>query len=229
MGQAIEGAIGTDLKIDATYMSKDVEMATTFESLTKQYGCSILFSGEFCQILSKDMRSMYNIRCVDQIMNQVGKKYELYTFDLSDELYNLPTTNEIGQLHMGGDTSSRDFYNMQIHKRFVKMSMLREINGQSQHPFFRMFEEDLELSLVSAFHPDNINHSLIKERYTMFKEAFNLYILSQWKEAEDLLQGILQDFPQDGPTKCILKFIREKQDSLTKRPPEDWMGYRKLE
>ena len=126
-------------------------MATTLESLTKMYGATILFSSEFRSLLSKDIRKMGNIRCIDQIMNAVDKKYELYTFDMSDDLYSLPHTNEIGMI---GDvnSNSRDFYNMQIHKRFIKMSMLRDSSSsQTQNPFFRMFEEDLELSLVSTF------------------------------------------------------------------------------
>mmetsp|Transcript_37757 Transcript_37757/g.57811 ORF Transcript_37757/g.57811 Transcript_37757/m.57811 type:complete len:143 (-) Transcript_37757:606-1034(-) len=35
VGIAIEGAIGSDFKIDATYLSKDVELASYLESLTK--------------------------------------------------------------------------------------------------------------------------------------------------------------------------------------------------
>ena len=200
-------------------------MATTLESLTKIYGATILFSSEFRSLLSKDIRKMGNIRCIDQVMNAVDKKYELYTFDMSDELYTLPQTNEIGMLG-DANNNSREFYNMQIHKRFIKMSMLRDNSGsQTQNPFFKMFEEDLELSLACSFFQEK---SPIKLRNQTFRDAFNLYIIGDWKQAEEIFQRILQDYPEDGPSKFLLKFIREKQGALTKRPPDDWMGYRKL-
>jgi len=50
---AIEGAIGTEYKIDATYMSRDVEFAGVIESLTKSYGCHVIFSGEMKKLMSK--------------------------------------------------------------------------------------------------------------------------------------------------------------------------------
>jgi hypothetical protein len=43
-GWAIEGAVGSPLKIDATYLSPDVNIASRLESLTKTYGCDILLS-----------------------------------------------------------------------------------------------------------------------------------------------------------------------------------------
>lgn len=43
-GSAIEGTIGTEFKIDATYMSKDVEFASKLEEMTKGYGKPIILS-----------------------------------------------------------------------------------------------------------------------------------------------------------------------------------------
>ena len=43
-GSAIEGTIGTEFKIDATYMSKDVEFSSKLEELTKVYGKQIILS-----------------------------------------------------------------------------------------------------------------------------------------------------------------------------------------
>lgn len=58
IGLSIEGAIGTDFKIDCTYLSKDVEIASYLESLTKQYGCKLLFSGELRSILSRQVKEL---------------------------------------------------------------------------------------------------------------------------------------------------------------------------
>jgi class 3 adenylate cyclase len=44
LGWAIEGLIGSSFKIDASYLSPNVNMAARFEAATKQYGVHILFS-----------------------------------------------------------------------------------------------------------------------------------------------------------------------------------------
>jgi class 3 adenylate cyclase len=44
LGWAIEGAVGTPHKVDATYISPHVEMASRLEGATKQYGVSVLMS-----------------------------------------------------------------------------------------------------------------------------------------------------------------------------------------
>lgn len=44
VGWAIEGAIGSEYKIDASYLSPNVNMAARLEAATKQYGVPILIS-----------------------------------------------------------------------------------------------------------------------------------------------------------------------------------------
>ena len=46
LGWAIEGAIGSSFKIDASYLGPNVSMAEALESLTKFYGVPILLSGD---------------------------------------------------------------------------------------------------------------------------------------------------------------------------------------
>lgn len=57
VGWAIEGAIGSFYKIDASYLSPNVNMASRLEAATKQFGALILISGELCQIMSPKCRS----------------------------------------------------------------------------------------------------------------------------------------------------------------------------
>merc|ERR1719486_433639 len=54
-GWAIEGAIGSEFKIDASYLSPNVNMAARLESCTKQYGCLVLISGELMEVCSPQM------------------------------------------------------------------------------------------------------------------------------------------------------------------------------
>lgn len=46
VGWSIEGAIGSSYKIDASYLSPNVNMCSYLEGATKEYGQMILFTGE---------------------------------------------------------------------------------------------------------------------------------------------------------------------------------------
>jgi class 3 adenylate cyclase len=46
MGWGIEGAIGSEFKIDASYLSPNVNMAGRLEASTKQYGVPLLISND---------------------------------------------------------------------------------------------------------------------------------------------------------------------------------------
>jgi hypothetical protein len=54
---SIEGAIGSKHKVDASYLSPNVNMAARLETATKQYGVAILFSADFAALLSPKMRA----------------------------------------------------------------------------------------------------------------------------------------------------------------------------
>lgn len=57
VGWAIEGAIGSEYKIDASYLSPNVNMASRLEAATKQFGTSILMSEDFARMLSPAVRT----------------------------------------------------------------------------------------------------------------------------------------------------------------------------
>lgn len=52
VGWAIEGAIGSFYKIDASYLSPHVNMASRLEAATKQFGVPLLISGELQTLFS---------------------------------------------------------------------------------------------------------------------------------------------------------------------------------
>merc|ERR1719353_1557430 len=54
-GWAIEGAIGSEFKIDASYLSPHVNMAARLEAATKQYQVLILMSEPLMRACSPDM------------------------------------------------------------------------------------------------------------------------------------------------------------------------------
>lgn len=80
-GWAIEGAIGSTRKIDASYLSPHVNMASRLEDATKTYGCKILMSGEVYALLSPIVQKV--CRKVDRVvLKGVGKPIDLWTYDV---------------------------------------------------------------------------------------------------------------------------------------------------
>lgn len=65
VGWAIEGAIGSIYKIDASYLSPNVNMAARLEAATKQFGVQILISGQLYDILTPMAQS--HLRQIDRV------------------------------------------------------------------------------------------------------------------------------------------------------------------
>ena len=114
-GKAVQGAIGSERKIDATYVSEAVELAEFLESSTKKYGVNMLMSDSFHRLLHSSNR--YRCRIVDQLVKQDNDNdedeiydvdiMELYTYDINiDALWEVPTAVGDGTETAGSDTES---------------------------------------------------------------------------------------------------------------------------
>lgn len=83
-GWAIEGAIGSIHKIDASYLSPNVNMAARLEAATKQYGVSMLLSGELHDVLSDDIKKI--CREIDTVTVKGSKQpMRLLTVDIDTD------------------------------------------------------------------------------------------------------------------------------------------------
>ena len=79
-GWAVEGAIGSELKIDASYLSPHVSMASRLEAATKQYGTAILVSDSLFTLLSASTQQL--CRLVDRVtVKGSNEPVSLYTYD----------------------------------------------------------------------------------------------------------------------------------------------------
>jgi class 3 adenylate cyclase len=83
-GWAIEGAVGSEAKVDATYLSPHVNMSARLEAATKQYDCKILVSEDFYNRMSTKYQR--NMRKVDRVM-VVGASWPmiLYAYDEGED------------------------------------------------------------------------------------------------------------------------------------------------
>jgi|NorSeaMetagenome_1021524.scaffolds.fasta_scaffold15484_3 class 3 adenylate cyclase len=84
MGWAVEGAIGSDKKIDASYISPHVNWSEFLESSTKEYGVPVLMSEPFYKLLSDDVKKW--CRQVDHIKKSSSDEVTgLYTYDVNPD------------------------------------------------------------------------------------------------------------------------------------------------
>ena len=83
-GYAIEGAIGSFFKIDASYLSPNVNLASRLMMATMQYNVKILVSGELVTVMTKDVKKF--MREVDTItVKGSAKPIKLFTVDVQTE------------------------------------------------------------------------------------------------------------------------------------------------
>lgn len=79
-GWAVEGAVGSEYKIDATYLSPHVNMAARMMSACKQYGVSILLSQAVQELMSDAART--KLRHLDTVtVKGSSVKQRIYTYD----------------------------------------------------------------------------------------------------------------------------------------------------
>ena len=81
VGYAIEGAIGSFYKIDASYLSPNVNMASRLEAATKQFGVPLLISGQLYDIFTDKTKDQ--CRMIDRVtVKGSNEPLELFTIDV---------------------------------------------------------------------------------------------------------------------------------------------------
>jgi hypothetical protein len=104
---SIEGAIGSKHKVDASYLSPNVNMAARLETATKQYGVSILMSGEFAALLSPAVRA--KCRQIDTVLVKGSNQpMGIWTVDLDTRSITADTFGSWQNLLYVHDTKSGD-------------------------------------------------------------------------------------------------------------------------
>jgi hypothetical protein len=79
-GWAVEGAVGSEYKIDATYLSPHVNMASRMMSACKHYGVTILLSEAVQELMSEQAKS--RLRNLDRVTVKGSTQVQnIYTYD----------------------------------------------------------------------------------------------------------------------------------------------------
>jgi hypothetical protein len=198
VGWGIEGPVGSVLKIDATYISPDVNIASRLESATRIYGVLILTSEAFFRHLDEPIQAY--LRHVDTVNFKGSEEaIQLYSFDIS--LRNLGTSFKLPNKILTDEKKEK------IREAF-------EFNYFSIH---LLFNKSKKLQLMREMHTAAFRAD--------YDQALLQYQNKQWEAAGRTLRDkYLHHLPTDGPSNTLLRYMEE----LNYKPPLDWAGVRVL-
>lgn len=207
VGWGIEGAIGSTFKIDASYLSPNVNISARLEAATKQYGVHILISGDLydlCSLEIKQICRMIDIVTVKGSVNPI----KLYTIDVN-------TTKlkpEKGNMTLDPKTLR---LKLKHEKEFIQQQADRFGSTAKYILGTKPFKDLLKLDRSKQFDG-------------FFETAIYNYINGKWDLARNLFQHCLEIDPKDGPTKVILNYIKEFNFQPKLEGPDQWNGFRPL-
>jgi class 3 adenylate cyclase len=203
-GWAIEGAIGSEFKIDASYLSPNVNMASKLEAVTKSYGCLILMSESLHKLMTEVVAE--ECRLIDRIkIGGTREPFKLYTLDLDDLA-----------LEVERVTSVAVGKNAKFKQRYEKDKKKKE----RWHDDFKMhtlFEQDEDILTM--------RHKFSIEFFCRFNMAYLNYEAGEWEVAKQMLDATrFLLATEDGPSAALLRFLKQNDWET----PSHWQGYRVL-
>merc|ERR1712070_1232634 len=186
-GWAIEGAIGSEFKIDASYLSPHVNMASRLEAATKQYQVLILMSEPLASLCGPEMVKYF--RTIDHVTLKGGMSaaIRLHTVDVNGEILNA----EPPQSKKGVN---------QFELR-MKREKAKEEKMQDSFSVHSLFETDVDIVNMRKEYPPKF--------FQLFTKGYLNYEAGEWdvarqvfEQTRDMLKGV-----SDGPSTALLDFM----------------------
>ena len=197
-GWAIEGAIGSSYKVDASYLSPNVNMAARLEAATKQFGTPILLSSDFVTLMSP--KAAKRVRQIDRVtVKGSSKPIGLYTYDCDKTA--LPTKDLSNEASMQ-ITAEQD--------SFSRKKFQHEI---TEHP------DILKMSTASSEFLEKF-----REGYRAYEDGDWTKAEETLKVCLTMNKDSLGNTVKDGPTKTLLHVMEEHNFVA----PKTWKGFREL-
>lgn len=207
-GWAIEGAIGSEYKIDASYLSPNVNIASRLEAATwQEYGVHMLLSDSI--VAQMGFAVAEKLRLIDRAIFP-GSKWPmgLYTLDLNP--------NAVApDPHPNPD--EKVVWNTRLRFRARQELATRK--------------SDLASTSMDEFLAGMEEAKMMQARYTeefmqFYAMGFHNYVAGEWQVASKLFKetrGMIQG-DEDGPSVALLNFMNSHENVA----PPQWPGFREL-
>eukprot|EP00930_Biecheleria_cincta_P085542 TRINITY_DN74925_c0_g1_i1.p1 TRINITY_DN74925_c0_g1~~TRINITY_DN74925_c0_g1_i1.p1 ORF type:complete len:1024 (+),score=190.53 TRINITY_DN74925_c0_g1_i1:92-3073(+) len=210
-GWAIEGTVGSDFKIDASYYSPNVAVTFNVAAATRLYRVPILATDALVGMCSYEMSQLF--RHVDRVLiDGSAAPLKLYSLDLD-------TTSL--------DTSRRKIISNGVEQKPMKITS-RQI-FEARYSMDEKKETARTKSMASYILEDN-GIKVMRSKYThRFTHCFKMGLLnfldSEWEAARKKLESTQSDAGfRDGPSMVLLQHMREHNFVA----PKTWNGVRKI-
>jgi len=250
VGWAVEGAIGSNSKIDVSYLSPHVNKTEFLESSTKAYGVSLLMSEQFYKLLSPAVNKY--VRQVDRVRtSEKEEPFGLYTYDmdLNLDFNDLPVNKMV-------KNAASILKNKMMIRRSSTNEPMNDVNKSeslvsSQENSINRFPNAGDIELANKKQNNIINpknevpeivikpynarmceddNELIQLRHlvndsfrALWRDGIAAYIRGDWPKARDIFHETLKRTNgEDGPSKNLIEVI----DHHGGIAPQDWQGYR---
>jgi len=219
VGWAIEGAIGSEYKVDASYLSPHVNIASRLEAATKQYGVPMLLSEHFARLLSPSVRDQ--CRTLDRVtLKGSAQPLGLVTYDTEPAFIAppAPVVDSYGRLRAAAALPRRS-------------SGRQPGASQPDLPPGGKWASGAE-ELARSGDLQELRRTVTPAFLDAFRAGYELYSAGRWAEAREALSGTLEGrvWPAgvpsapDGPSAALLSAMA----AHGYKAPPGWEGYREL-
>jgi class 3 adenylate cyclase len=221
-GWAVEGAVGSGYKIDATYLSPHVNMASRMMSACKQYGVSILLSQAVQELMSSTARS--KLRHLDTItVKGSSLKQRIYTYDARHK--------GVDFFLFSRSDEQADLDAEQYSPRLWEVDMdLRAMRQHVTEDFLVEFNKGRDYYLHGEWkkaikHLERADEIMVENVMDLgyIEEELN-ELRNRIMDGEILAEEELRNETGDGPSRCLITFMKNAGSVA----PKDWKGYRPL-
>mmetsp|Transcript_49471 Transcript_49471/g.115712 ORF Transcript_49471/g.115712 Transcript_49471/m.115712 type:complete len:873 (+) Transcript_49471:116-2734(+) len=209
-GWAIEGAIGSEFKIDASYISPHVNVASRLASASKAYQVGMIMSQPLVQLCSKEMASFF--RTIDHVtLKGTWKPLKLHTIDLYAECLHREVEE---QMQLSRKPMNPFELRMQRDKA-------KEEKLQQSFKVHKLFSSEPDIRMMRRDFP--------RKFFDLFMKGYLNYEAGEWDVARVVLEQTRTMLGRiDGPSRTLLDFMAGFEFESSHVPPKGWPGHREL-
>eukprot|EP00927_Polykrikos_kofoidii_P035459 TRINITY_DN30005_c0_g1_i2.p1 TRINITY_DN30005_c0_g1~~TRINITY_DN30005_c0_g1_i2.p1 ORF type:complete len:997 (-),score=141.82 TRINITY_DN30005_c0_g1_i2:36-3026(-) len=208
-GWAIVGAVGSEFKIDASYLSPTVSVTGSVERATHVYNVSIIATMDVISRCSMEFKIF--CRLIDNVQLQGSKEpISFLTVDLDHEV-----------VEVLGKSGKLGAWN--VRRRFLARQLLE---------LEKLRKREQEFKVASLFVQQECVRQMREIYTTEFLQTFIMgyqnYSEGQWQVARRILtrtRSMLASGREDGPSRALLGFMEQTDFEA----PKTWRGVRVLE
>jgi len=209
LGWSIEGAIGSEFKIDASYLSPHVNIASRLEAATVEYNVTILLSEPLVMACNAPFSRYF--RPVDHVKLQGSNvPTRLFTVDLNQEI--LAVESAISERRRRNPN--------RFQERPLREQLKERILMDDTYKVHTLFDTDKDVR--------RMRERFSVEFFREFEKGYLNYEAGEWDVAAKVLNRtktmLASVSGYDGPSSTLLDYM----ESFNNEAPAGWPGWREL-